>query len=297
MSERDGGRGVPGGRMPIAGQHTVPTSDDMEAFGVELGRLLSAGDLVVLTGPLGAGKTTLTRGIGEAMHVRGPVTSPTFVLARTHPSLTDGPPLVHVDAYRLGSALELDDLSPVYRAHLFAMMSRPYTAANVGANELERSRRQNFGAVFEAAYIHRDIVCLSCHNSEFSVTYNEDPAKNRAWPVPGSSAVVSSHAGSGHPASVSRATMRSRSASRPSTRFGLTITAERWGPTSGRCGAVFWVSVVSSVGTDRVCPGGREDARYGGSPIRADTGTPGPLRRSVTTTAEDPGSVGRDVRP
>lgn len=110
MSERDGGRGVPGGRMPIAGQHTVPTSDDMEAFGVELGRLLSAGDLVVLTGPLGAGKTTLTRGIGEAMHVRGPVTSPTFVLARTHPSLTDGPPLVHVDAYRLGSALELDDL-------------------------------------------------------------------------------------------------------------------------------------------------------------------------------------------
>lgn len=110
MSERDGGRGVPGGRMPISGQHTVPTSDDMEAFGVELGRLLSAGDLVVLTGPLGAGKTTLTRGIGEAMHVRGPVTSPTFVLARTHPSLTDGPPLVHVDAYRLGSALELDDL-------------------------------------------------------------------------------------------------------------------------------------------------------------------------------------------
>lgn len=110
MSERDGGRGVPGGRMPIAGQHTVPTSDDMEAFGVELGRLLSAGDLVVLTGPLGAGKTTLTRGIGDAMHVRGPVTSPTFVLARTHPSLTDGPPLVHVDAYRLGSALELDDL-------------------------------------------------------------------------------------------------------------------------------------------------------------------------------------------
>lgn len=110
MSERDGGRGVPGGRMPISGQHTAPTSDDMEAFGVELGRLLSAGDLVVLTGPLGAGKTTLTRGIGDAMHVRGPVTSPTFVLARTHPSLTDGPPLVHVDAYRLGSALELDDL-------------------------------------------------------------------------------------------------------------------------------------------------------------------------------------------
>jgi tRNA threonylcarbamoyl adenosine modification protein YjeE len=99
-----------GGRMPLAGTHVVPTSDDMEEFGRELGRLLTAGDLVVLTGPLGAGKTTLTRGIGEAMRVRGPVTSPTFVLARTHPSLEGGAPLVHVDAYRLGSALELDDL-------------------------------------------------------------------------------------------------------------------------------------------------------------------------------------------
>ena len=96
--------------MPVAGTRTVPTSDEMEAFGHELGRLLRAGDLVVLSGPLGAGKTTLTRGIGEAMNVRGPVTSPTFVLARTHPSLNGGTPLVHVDAYRLGSALELDDL-------------------------------------------------------------------------------------------------------------------------------------------------------------------------------------------
>ena len=61
-------------------------------------------------GPNGAGKTTLTRGIGEGLGVRGPVTSPTFVLARTHPSLVDGPPLVHVDAYRLNSAVELDDL-------------------------------------------------------------------------------------------------------------------------------------------------------------------------------------------
>jgi tRNA threonylcarbamoyl adenosine modification protein YjeE len=64
----------------------------------------------VLTGPLGAGKTTLTTGIGEALGVRGPITSPTFVLARTHPAERGGPPLVHVDAYRLGSAAELDDL-------------------------------------------------------------------------------------------------------------------------------------------------------------------------------------------
>jgi tRNA threonylcarbamoyl adenosine modification protein YjeE len=82
----------------------------MEELGRELGRTLRAGDLLVLTGALGAGKTTLTRGIGDALGVRGPVTSPTFVLARTHPSLVGGPPLVHVDAYRLGSALELDDL-------------------------------------------------------------------------------------------------------------------------------------------------------------------------------------------
>lgn len=96
--------------MPLAGRHTVPTTDAMESLGRDLGRLLAAGDLVVLSGPLGAGKTTLTRGIGEAMGVRGPVTSPTFVLARTHPSLSGGTSLVHVDAYRLGSALELDDL-------------------------------------------------------------------------------------------------------------------------------------------------------------------------------------------
>nr|WP_157480394.1 tRNA (adenosine(37)-N6)-threonylcarbamoyltransferase complex ATPase subunit type 1 TsaE [Leifsonia sp. Root227] len=82
----------------------------MHTFGVELAAILRAGDLVVLSGPLGAGKTTMTRGIGDGLQVRGPVTSPTFVLARTHPSVVGGPPLVHVDAYRLGSALELDDL-------------------------------------------------------------------------------------------------------------------------------------------------------------------------------------------
>ncbi|WP_244304830.1 tRNA (adenosine(37)-N6)-threonylcarbamoyltransferase complex ATPase subunit type 1 TsaE [Leucobacter viscericola] len=82
----------------------------MHALGLRLGRVLEAGDLVILTGPLGAGKTTLTRGIGEGLGVRGPVQSPTFVLARTHPSLVGGAPLVHVDAYRLAGAEELDDL-------------------------------------------------------------------------------------------------------------------------------------------------------------------------------------------
>lgn len=88
----------------------VADPDAMHELGIRLGRSFSAGDLVILTGPLGAGKTTLSRGIGEGLGVRGPVTSPTFVLARTHPSLVGGAPLVHVDAYRLADAAELDDL-------------------------------------------------------------------------------------------------------------------------------------------------------------------------------------------
>ncbi|GAA1810696.1 tRNA (adenosine(37)-N6)-threonylcarbamoyltransferase complex ATPase subunit type 1 TsaE [Agromyces neolithicus] len=88
----------------------VVDTEAMEAFGRELGRQLRAGDLVVLTGALGAGKTTLTRGIGTGLGVRGPVQSPTFVLARTHPSLAGGAPLVHVDAYRLGDAALIEDL-------------------------------------------------------------------------------------------------------------------------------------------------------------------------------------------
>lgn len=91
-------------------QLEVSTPQAMFSLGVTLGKQLRAGDLVILTGPLGAGKTMLTRGIGEGMHVRGPITSPTFVVARTHPSLADGPPLVHVDAYRLSDSSEADDL-------------------------------------------------------------------------------------------------------------------------------------------------------------------------------------------
>ncbi|WP_141888982.1 tRNA (adenosine(37)-N6)-threonylcarbamoyltransferase complex ATPase subunit type 1 TsaE [Leucobacter komagatae] len=82
----------------------------MHELGVAFGRALAAGDLVILTGPLGAGKTTFTRGIGEGLGVRGPVQSPTFVIARTHPSLVGGAPLVHVDAYRLADASEVEDL-------------------------------------------------------------------------------------------------------------------------------------------------------------------------------------------
>jgi tRNA threonylcarbamoyladenosine biosynthesis protein TsaE len=82
----------------------------MQRLGRELAGLLRAGDLVVLSGPLGAGKTTLAQGIGAGLGVRGQVTSPTFVIARVHPSLHAGPDLVHADAYRLGSRAEVDDL-------------------------------------------------------------------------------------------------------------------------------------------------------------------------------------------
>ena len=88
----------------------VPDAEAMRALAVEVAGRLRAGDLVLLVGDLGAGKTTFTQGLGEGLGVRGPITSPTFVIARVHPSLVDGPPLVHVDAYRLGSLDELDDL-------------------------------------------------------------------------------------------------------------------------------------------------------------------------------------------
>ncbi len=88
----------------------VPTADDMRALGERVATFLRPGDLVILSGDLGAGKTTLTQGIGVGLQVRGDVTSPTFVISRVHPSLVGGPPLVHVDAYRLGGVPELDDL-------------------------------------------------------------------------------------------------------------------------------------------------------------------------------------------
>jgi tRNA threonylcarbamoyladenosine biosynthesis protein TsaE len=82
----------------------------MRDLGRRLAGLLRAGDLLLLSGPLGAGKTTLTQGLGEGLNVRGPITSPTFVIARVHPALADGPPLVHADAYRIAGLDELDDL-------------------------------------------------------------------------------------------------------------------------------------------------------------------------------------------
>lgn len=93
----------------------VRTADETHALAAVLGAQLRAGDLLVLTGELGAGKTTFTQGLGEGLGVRAGIISPTFVLVRIHPNLPDGPrpggpDLVHVDAYRLGSASEIDDI-------------------------------------------------------------------------------------------------------------------------------------------------------------------------------------------
>ncbi len=88
----------------------VDTADEMRQLGTKLAGFLQAGDVVLLRGPLGAGKTTLVQGIGDGLRVRGPITSPTFVLARVHPPLSGGPPLVHVDAYRLEDWDDLETL-------------------------------------------------------------------------------------------------------------------------------------------------------------------------------------------
>lgn len=107
-SMRNGNRLTMLRMLPIT--HELTTAEDTRAFGEHLAARLEPGDLVILTGDLGAGKTTLTQGIGAGLGVRGDITSPTFVIARVHPSCSEGPALVHADAYRLGSSAELDDL-------------------------------------------------------------------------------------------------------------------------------------------------------------------------------------------
>jgi len=109
----------------------VPTAAGMRALGRRLAGVLRAGDLVVLTGDLGAGKTTLVQGVGAGLRVRGPVTSPTFVIARVHRALGAGPDLVHVDAYRLGSLAEVDELD------LDASLPDAVTVVEWGAGKVE----------------------------------------------------------------------------------------------------------------------------------------------------------------
>ena len=118
------GGGVTGGGQPGAAdvapeqpatpvwerEFHVGSAAETQELAARLGRILRAGDLVVLSGELGAGKTTFTQGLGEGLGVRPGIISPTFVLVRSHPSMNGGPDLVHVDAYRLESEGEIDDI-------------------------------------------------------------------------------------------------------------------------------------------------------------------------------------------
>lgn len=118
-------------------------ADATQRWGARLGKLLRAGDLLVLTGGLGAGKTTLTQGIAAGLGVRGPITSPTFVISRIHPSLAGGPSLVHVDAYRLGGSDELDDLD------LDADIPESVTVVEWGSGMAEDLAEQHLELVLE----------------------------------------------------------------------------------------------------------------------------------------------------
>lgn len=100
--------------FPPEGTRELATAEDTRAFAEDMGRSLQAGDVVILDGPLGAGKTTFTQGLARGMQVKGRITSPTFVIAREHRSEIGGPTLIHLDAYRLlGEDPEDVDSDPI----------------------------------------------------------------------------------------------------------------------------------------------------------------------------------------
>ncbi len=111
--------------------YDVGSAADLQALAAGLAPRLRAGDLLVLSGELGAGKTTFTQGLGRGLAVEDWIISPTFVLVRQHPSVGDGPGLVHVDAYRLESAAAVDDLD------LEATMAANVTVVEWGAGRVE----------------------------------------------------------------------------------------------------------------------------------------------------------------
>ena len=109
-----------------------------------------------------------------------PVATAVFVRDNP-PSTAAGAPFSMFDVVK--GSIALDDVTPIFTANLFAMMTKTYLGANALPVALELTRRRDFGAWFDAVYLHRDVVCLGCHNSEFSVTGSPDPLKNRHFPV------------------------------------------------------------------------------------------------------------------
>lgn len=140
------GQEVVSGTVPEV-RVVVATGEEMRDFGRRLAGVLRGGDLLVLSGGLGAGKTTMTQGLGAGLGVRGAVTSPTFVIARVHPSLVGGPALVHVDAYRLGTtndvAGEVDDLD------LDASLEESVTVVEWGEGKVEDLTEDRLTVVIE----------------------------------------------------------------------------------------------------------------------------------------------------
>ena len=127
--------------FPDSGTRDLVTVEQTHACGRELGAALEAGDVVILDGPLGAGKTTFTQGIAQGMHVKGRITSPTFVIARVHRSRVGGPDLVHVDAYRLldeGGANSGDPLGELDALDLDTELADAVVVAEWGGGLVEQ---------------------------------------------------------------------------------------------------------------------------------------------------------------
>lgn len=158
MRERHTGRRTMA-EIGTAGPHTaeLPTVDDTIALGVGLGAQLRAGDVVVLSGPLGAGKTVLARGIAAALDVEGPITSPTYVLARVHPARRPGyPALVHVDMYRLLDSGATDLLGELDSLDLDTDLETAVVIVEWGAGLAERLAQRHLDIRLERKS-HSDI--------------------------------------------------------------------------------------------------------------------------------------------
>lgn len=125
--------------FPASGTRELGTATETQAFGEELGRALEAGDVVILDGPLGAGKTTFAQGIGRGLQVKGRITSPTFVIAREHRSTVGGPALIHLDAYRLlGEGSSGDPLGELDALDLDTELADAVVVAEWGGGLIEQ---------------------------------------------------------------------------------------------------------------------------------------------------------------
>ena len=158
---------VPGGAPVVVEQVRAETAQRTQAVARGLGERLRAGDLVILSGELGAGKTTFTQGLAEGLGVRGPITSPTFVIARVHPSVVGRAPLVHVDAYRLGSLAELDDLD------LDASVEDSVTVVEWGEGKAEVLAGERLEVRIERPSGEEDarLVTITAHGGEIAARF------------------------------------------------------------------------------------------------------------------------------